>query len=333
MIPRGLMQVRRVTTVPPKFFPEPDSLTAIQKRVLFKDENFIAINKPYGLASTHGPKVKLNLANHLHKFRFENRLVPNIIHRLDEGTTGVLVMSRHPEAARMAMNWFKKKQIKKVYHCLVLGRPEKSEGVVDVPLKVGMTDPDHNEKYKYIMEANVGSEYGKEAITMYKCLETFEGPNGTFSFLEVQPVTGRRHQLRVHCCDVLKCPIVGDHIRTQHKLYTNTHLKGLRIKRKHLPLLRMHLHASRVELPPDSSEGITEPTVIEAPLPEHMKTSLSWLRENENWHDPYGPILNYAAGRDDVPQKKKKRFINSRHLPEDYEEAHLHQGQQADRIG
>lgn len=158
---------------------------------IFEDENLIAINKPSGLATQGGSGIDISVDDFVREQKWQ------LVHRLDKDTSGILLIAKNNEAAEFLMDGFKNKTIEKTYLALVCGVPKKTEGVISIPLRKKIIGK--NEK------VSPDFEEGKEAITKFKILKTFPD----HALLELKPLTGRTHQLRVHCKEIGN-PIVND---------------------------------------------------------------------------------------------------------------------------
>ena len=211
-------------------------LKDFQKMVIFENNDYIIINKPSGLASQGGTGIKISVDDMIRSISDRYKLV----HRLDRDTSGVLVIGKKTTAASRFADLLKAKQVQKIYWALVLGTPPQQEGVIKLALmKKG-------EKHQKI---EVDEEEGKKAITEYRILENL---GGQYSLLELSPITGRMHQLRVHCAS-MGCPIIGDGKYGGAEV----HVKGMDRK--------LHLHARRIII---DELGID----VTAKLPKHMET-------------------------------------------------------------
>lgn len=169
---------------------------ALRAAVLHRDAQVLAINKPAGLAVQGGPKQAKNLDALLDLLRFEAAERPRLVHRLDRDTSGVLLLARSAAAARALTAAFRQDTVRKIYWALVVGRPPKRRGLVRLALdKRGGPGGE-----KVAVEAG-----GKPAETRYAMVAAAKG----ITWLLLQPLTGRTHQLRVHCA-ALGCPILGD---------------------------------------------------------------------------------------------------------------------------
>lgn len=215
--------------------------------VIYQDDNVIVINKPSGIL-TH---AKGNNSDEFSVAEFIRPLTtdaassnrPGIVHRLDRGTSGVLIAARNSDAKRLLQKQFQDRKAKKTYYAIVQGRPKLGEADIDLPIE---RDPRQPSRFR------IGPS-GKPAQTYYKCLLTKDG----FSLLELKPRTGRTHQLRVHL-SYIGTPIAGD------GWYGNA---------SDSPIGRLALHAKSLEITIPGSPG-SERKVFEAPLPEDFQ---AWI--------------------------------------------------------
>ncbi|WP_316353333.1 RluA family pseudouridine synthase [Candidatus Trichorickettsia mobilis] len=213
----------------------------LQEYQLYSDDNLLTINKPHGLATQGGSKIRLSIQDALCYLNTQGNDF-KLVHRLDKDTSGLLLIARNYLAAYQLTTAFFDKTIKKIYLAIVYGRPLQSTGEIQ-----GMIAKNRGGVYEKVMDDN----NGKLAITQYKVLTT----NGKISLIEFIPLTGRMHQLRFHALK-LGCPIIGD-----KKYFTSTS------EIKHgLPML---LHAKKIIIP-DSLWGFD--LTIEADLPEYFLT-------------------------------------------------------------
>jgi 23S rRNA pseudouridine1911/1915/1917 synthase len=239
--------------IPP---PEPSALTpeSIPLEIIFEDEEVMVINKPAGMvvhpAAGHssGTLVHAAIAHAPEIEGIGGVRRPGVVHRLDKNTSGVIIFAKNDAAHRWLQDQFRSRRVEKTYLALVDGKPPTSRGRIEAPIG---RDP-HHRKYMAIVVPGKG----REAISEYNTLESY--PEHTL--LEVHPVTGRTHQIRLHM-NFLGCPVVGDSTYGQQK--------------SSLPLKRHFLHASRIRiaLPEDS-----EPHAFEAPLPAELESLLESLR-------------------------------------------------------
>jgi len=199
-------------------------------QIIYQDEYLIALNKPHGLLSVPGKGADKQdcLAT-----RVQNEISEaKVVHRLDCHTSGVMIMGLGKEAQRSLSKLFHDRRVRKQYIAVVSGRINEPEGEIDVPMR---GDPEQRPTQV------IDYEMGKQAITKWRMLNIEEENTRLMLF----PVTGRTHQLRVHC-KYMGHPIVGD------KLYGE-----LQKNRQSINSSRMLLHAALIELThPQSGELI-----------------------------------------------------------------------------
>ena len=165
-------------------------------RVLHRDGLILIINKPAGVPVHAGPGGGPNLEQGFAGLRFGWRRSPALAHRLDRDTSGCLVLGRHPKALRRLGRLFAEGRAEKTYWALVGGAPPAREGSIDAPL----LKREGRHGWRIVTDPN-----GKSARTDYRLLAQHDG----ISWLELRPLTGRTHQIRVHMAE-LGCPILGD---------------------------------------------------------------------------------------------------------------------------
>lgn len=239
--------------------------TDLKKRVLYLDDDVIAIDKPAGLAVQGGSKTKVHLDAVLDRLKMGAKERPRLVHRLDRDTSGVLILARTRLAAAALSTAFAGREATKTYWALVVGAPERSEGIIDAPL-VKAAGP-HGENVR------VDVDRGKPAKTRFW---TVDAASKSATWLCLQPQTGRTHQLRVHC-QAIGTPIFGDKkYGTRVNALSDTGLPD-----------RLHLHARHLSISISRGPAIE----IEAPLPDHM--AQSWALLGFDPHDE-------RAQRDDL---------------------------------
>jgi 23S rRNA pseudouridine955/2504/2580 synthase len=217
----------------------------MQSFVLFKNAEAIVINKPAGLAVQGGTGIGRSVDGMLDALRFDAKERPKLVHRLDKDTSGVLVLARSANSAAKLMKTFAGKTAEKTYWALVKGAPQVPEGKIDLPL-VKQEEGD-------IEKVSIDKEEGRRAVTLYRLIERLAR---TAAWLELMPITGRTHQLRVHMA-AIGHPIVGDGKYGAKVAF----IEGLSNK--------LHLHARRIVIP-----GMLDVT---APLPRHMRETWAKL--------------------------------------------------------
>ncbi len=226
-----------------------------QSWVLHKDKDILVINKPAGLAVQGGSKVVKHLDGLLPALQFDGKQVPRLVHRLDKDTSGVMLLARHVAAASELQKAFLNKTIRKTYLALVVGVPNPYTGEIESNLDKVAKGEDSREMVRSV------EEDGKRAITHYRTIEHLAKK---MALVELEPITGRTHQLRVHMAE-MKCPMVGD------GKYGGgaAHVKGgVELSGK------LHLQAWKIILPPMFGKPSRE---FKAPLAPHIAASLDAL--------------------------------------------------------
>ncbi|HAU28812.1 MAG TPA: RNA pseudouridine synthase [Rhodospirillaceae bacterium] len=218
----------------------------MQARVLYRDGMMIIIDKPAGIAVHAGPGKGPNLEMYFEALRYGLAKNPGLAHRLDRDTSGCLILGRHHKALGRLGKMFAAGKIHKTYWAVVLGRLPQQAGRIDMPLS--KLTPDFG--WRMVPDPN-----GISAITEYRVLA--EG--GGKSFVELKPLTGRTHQLRVHL-SALGCPIVGDSIYGIPGAWPQETL--------------LHLHARSIHVPIYMEKP---PVDVEAPLPAHWRKVMAEL--------------------------------------------------------
>ncbi len=230
--------------------------------VIYEDSEIIVINKPAGVLSHSVPgkqepsvlNILMWMGKKLSPVGGEERA--GIVHRLDRGTSGVMVLAKTPSAHYKLVEQFASREVKKVYLLLVMGKVERERWLVSLP--VGR-EPG----------GKIKAGYGQTAITWFQKLIAF----GWVSYLAAFPRTGRTHQIRVHAA-ASGHPVVGD------RLYNfGAHLSKIRDERVKSVISkvgRFLLHAYRLTFKhPASGEYLT----LEAPLPDDFRSLLEFLYE------------------------------------------------------
>lgn len=176
-------------------------IESIDLPVIYEDDECVVVNKPTGLL-THSkgtfnpePTVASWLATRLNGLLAGDRA--GIVHRLDRGTSGVMICAKTPAAQSWLQKQFSQRKVKKNYLALVEGELAEPEAVIDMPIE-------RHPKKPQTFRAGQG---GKSAVTHYEVLSF--APQANLSLVRLSPVTGRTHQLRVHMSQ-LKHPILGD---------------------------------------------------------------------------------------------------------------------------
>ncbi len=230
----------------------------LEGMVLYQDDQVIVLNKPHGLAVQGGPGIVRHLDGLLDGLRMGSAHRPRLVHRLDRDTSGALVLARTPGTAAKLAAAFRGRDVRKTYWAVVAGRPVPVEGRIDLPL-IRYTGPRGE---RSIPAARDDAEAAR-AVTDYA---TLDNAGQKLAWLELSPITGRTHQLRVHCV-ALGAPIVGDlkyHEPDQNGAGSAA-VEGLSDK--------LHLHARALDLPHPAGGRL----VVEAELAPHMRETFRTL--------------------------------------------------------
>jgi tRNA pseudouridine32 synthase/23S rRNA pseudouridine746 synthase len=212
-------------------------------RLLYRDGLMLVIDKPAGIHVHRGPKGGESLEDSFDALRFGLPRRPALAHRLDRDTSGCLVLGRHRKALALLGKLFKAGKVGKTYWAVVEGGPEQDEGRIDIAL--GKRD----ESRGWWMKPDPNGLPSSSTWTVM-------GRGDGMTWLALEPLTGRTHQLRVHCAE-MGFPIVGDNI------YGTAPRAGGPI---------LHLHSREVVVPLSKNKDAVR---VVAPVPEHMTERLT----------------------------------------------------------
>ena len=238
-------------TVP---WPENDNAKIIKRsswgkiKIIYQGENVLILNKPSGILVQPDEEDGDSVISRV--WGMMNSKVPAAVHRLDRNTTGVLTVALHGDSLRALEEVFKNRRVKKIYRAVVVGKMKPDEVItIDAPL---LKDAENN-----LVKV---SDEGMNALTICRCLSSDE----KFSYIELELMTGRTHQARVHTA-YIKRPILGDRKYGDFKI--NRLMKNI---------TRPLLHAYSLEFPEDLPKSLNEISgkKFYAPLPEDMKNFL-----------------------------------------------------------
>ena len=296
--PGGEDPVRKPGTQPRRQL-SPEQIAEARAMVIRETPSAIVLNKLPGLATQGGSKTTKHVDGLLDAFVEDERTPrPRLVHRLDKDTSGVLLVARTPGAAASYSKRFASRSARKVYWALVVGVPDLAEGVIDAPLA---KQPGTGGEKMHIDE-----EAGAAAKTRYRVVDRA----GTrAAWVELEPLTGRTHQLRVHMA-AIGHPIVGDGKYGGQDAF----LTGA-VSRK------MHLHARRLiitepKVGAKAAEGSGSKLDVTADLPHHFAMTMEVLG--------FDPTLSDAAPlREETPERStgEKKQAARRHFKQARKEA------------
>ena len=196
-----------------KYLPKKKEIGTYDDYVIEDNENFIVINKPTGIPVQSGTKSYKNIIDIIKNTKYFENSKPFIVHRLDKETSGVLIIAKNRKYAQLFTSLFRIRKIHKTYLAIVYGKVEKS-------IKVMKDDLVYYENNKKIVQ---------KAISNLKIIKSNEG----YSYVELNPVTGRKHQLRKQLLKI-GSPIIGD-----DKYFLND--------RKRIKIKNLMLHAYKIK--------------------------------------------------------------------------------------
>lgn len=204
--------------------PETQKNATLEPEIIYEDKNVLVLDKPAGLLSM--AKGEYCSEKTLEDYGL-------LVHRLDRGTSGVVILAKNPETQKFLRKQFQDRKTHKTYYAVVEGRPKLDEARIDLPIARDLKHPT-----TFRVDPN-----GKPSETFYKVIRT----NDKYSLLELRPTTGRTHQLRVHL-KYLEHPIIGDPVYGS----------------KNAP--RLYLHAKELEITLPGGDR----RIFEAKLPQEF---------------------------------------------------------------
>lgn len=222
--------------------------------IIFENDDLILVNKKAGMvvhpAAGHatGTLIHAVLAHAPDIEGVGGELRPGLVHRLDKDTSGLIVLAKNERSQRSLQKQFEQREVEKTYLALVDGHPATQTGRVETPIG---RDPRDRKKMAVVAQGR-----GRESLSEYRVIESFP----KHSLLEVDLLTGRTHQIRVHMA-FLGCPVTGD------KVYGKKNVS--------LDLERQFLHAARLGLRLPGERVLRR---FEAPLPEDLSNVLKSLQ-------------------------------------------------------
>lgn len=250
-------------------FPMPKELKLKAKKIplkiVFENKDVIVINKPAGMVvhpGTGGSHMEDSLVNAiLHHAKgqlsgISGVMRPGIVHRLDKDTSGLIVIAKSDKAHQDLTQQFKDRKVEKTYFALLCGKLQPMKGSIDAPI-----GRDRRDRKKM---AVTGLDEGRAAVTRYNVLRYF----GDYTYVQVQLITGRTHQIRVHFATI-GYPLVGDPI--YGKIRVNKFFV------REYGLTRLFLHAGKLVIDVPGLKGTAKRKTFEAPLPADLNNTLKLL--------------------------------------------------------
>lgn len=245
--------------VPPVKIPAPNAPPAVGKglkkqlreAILYESAGLLIINKPHGLAVHGGSGINLGLIESLRQL-YPNERSLELVHRLDRDTSGCIMVAKKRSTLRAIHAQLREGGIDKVYQALVIGGWPRSCQKVDAPLMKNVVQS--GERMVRV------AQDGKRSITSYRVLQNL----GQFTLIEAKPITGRTHQIRVHC-QHMGHPIVGD---------PKYGVDDVNLIQRQLGLNRLFLHAAQLRLVDPSTDKKID---VRAPLDQRLQNAIDRL--------------------------------------------------------
>lgn len=216
----------------------------LETAIIYEDKDIIAVNKPSGLAVHGGSGISLGLIESLRQLRSESNFL-ELVHRLDRDTSGCILIAKKRSVLKHLHQALQNKEINKIYHALVIGNWDKKNTKIDAPLK--KNELKSGERIVKVMSN------GKASLTNYRVLERF---SSFATLIEARPITGRTHQIRVHC-QFAGCPIFGDDKYATDEINRLGQQQGIS---------RLFLHAASLHFPLLSGEYRTVNATLDKQL-------------------------------------------------------------------
>jgi 23S rRNA pseudouridine955/2504/2580 synthase len=229
--------------------PRPHDADLLRSMILYQDDRLLVLNKPPGLAVQGGTGTTRHIDGLLRALEAEDGGRLRLVHRLDRDTSGILLVARTAASAAELTAAFRRHEVEKLYWAIVVGRPDVPAGTID--LSLAKQSGRGGER----MEPD--DEEGRKARTVYR---TIARAGRIATWLALKPLTGRTHQLRVHCA-AIGTPVLGDGKYGAQAARLAGAPQGLM------------LHAREIGLPMPDGRTLR----VAAPLPEPMRDALAFL--------------------------------------------------------
>ncbi|GIU45774.1 pseudouridine synthase [Shewanella sairae] len=228
-------------------------VSQLEERILFEDKYLIVLNKPSGIAVHGGSGVEFGVIEAMRSLRTQQKFL-ELVHRLDKETSGVLLIAKKRSALRHLHDQLRYKKMQKDYVALVRGEWQAHDKIIKAPLlKLTLKSGER------IVRVN---KEGKESETRFKILQKYEDS----TLVQASPVTGRTHQIRVHC-QFTGHPIACDEKYSEQKFDDSMRAKGLN---------RLFLHAAQLKFTHPETEEVMQ---VKAPLDPILESTLKKLKK------------------------------------------------------
>ncbi len=239
-----------------KVRPANSVIEKLEQSIIFENDKLLIINKPSGIAVHGGSGLNYGVIEALRQIRPDNKTL-ELVHRLDRDTSGCLVIAKRRSILRHIHNQLQQKhKVQKVYNALVVGKWPARKLLVNAPLQ-----KDVRQSGERMVRVDMD---GKKSRTEYRVLERYQSA----TLVEAKPITGRTHQIRVHCLHAGHA-ILGDDKYGRDEDNQNIQQQGLK---------RLFLHAASIEFELPDGEMLK----VEAPLPEELQKVLDGLSNMDN---------------------------------------------------
>lgn len=231
----------------------------LESSILFENNDLMVVNKPSGLAVHGGSGISLGLIESFRQIRPESRFL-ELVHRLDRDTSGCIMIAKKRSSLRYIQQELREGRIQKIYRALVDGRWPNRRKAINTPLIKNQLSSGE----RIVRTATPDTEGAKASLTEYRIVERYKG----CTLVEARPITGRTHQIRVHCQSV-GCSIIGDDKYCDAEI--SKHYRPLGLK-------RLFLHAFQLKFSlPDKT-----PVTIEAPMGDDLLAVFKQLSKDDS---------------------------------------------------
>ncbi|GIU27024.1 pseudouridine synthase [Shewanella schlegeliana] len=228
-------------------------VSQLEERILYEDKFLIVLNKPSGIAVHGGSGVEFGVIEAMRSLRTQQKFL-ELVHRLDKETSGVLLIAKKRSALRHLHDQLRFKKMQKDYVALVRGEWQSHDKVIKAPLlKLTLKSGER------IVRVN---KEGKESETRFKVLQRYSDS----TLVQASPVTGRTHQIRVHC-QYAGHPIACDEKYSEQKFDDSMRAQGLN---------RLFLHAAQLKFTHPDTEEVMQ---VKAPLDTILESTLKKLKK------------------------------------------------------